>query len=61
MDDLVQRMVHQSSQDLSPAEQPETWVEVDEDAKWEIRAADAFTAAAGRLSRAGRSWAVCAG
>jgi carbamoyl-phosphate synthase/aspartate carbamoyltransferase/dihydroorotase len=43
MNDLVQRMVHNPRRIFALPEQPETWVEVDMDAKWELRAADTFT------------------
>lgn len=40
LDDLVQKSVINPRQIFHLPEQPETWVEVDEDARWEIRAAD---------------------
>jgi carbamoyl-phosphate synthase/aspartate carbamoyltransferase/dihydroorotase len=41
--DLIQRMVDKPKEIFSIAEQPETWVEVDPDEKWEIRAANTCT------------------
>ena len=43
MNDLIQRMVHNPRRIFALPEQSETWVEVDMDANWEIRAADTFT------------------
>jgi carbamoyl-phosphate synthase/aspartate carbamoyltransferase/dihydroorotase len=40
MDDLLTRMVANPRRIFGLPEQPETWVEVDEDAKYELRAAD---------------------
>lgn len=40
LDDLIQKSVINPRQIFHLPEQPETWVEVDEDARWEIRAAD---------------------
>jgi len=43
LDQLVERMHTNPRRIFSLPEQPETWVEVDEDARYEIRAADQFT------------------
>ena len=54
MDDLIEKMHTNPKRIFNLPEQPETWVEVDENAEYEIHAAEQFTAAAGRRSRAGR-------
>jgi carbamoyl-phosphate synthase/aspartate carbamoyltransferase/dihydroorotase len=43
MEDLVQKMVIKPRQLFKVKEQPETWVEVDTEAKWEIHASNTFT------------------
>ena len=43
LDDIVQKSVINPRKIFHLPEQPETWVEVDEDAEYEIRAADQFT------------------
>lgn len=43
LEDLVQRMVTRPRQIFSIPDQPETWVEVDPEAQWEIHAANTFT------------------
>ncbi len=43
MDGLIQRMVKNPRKIFNIPEQPETWVEIDPEARWEIRAADTFT------------------
>jgi carbamoyl-phosphate synthase/aspartate carbamoyltransferase/dihydroorotase len=43
MDDLICKMVINPRKLFSVPEQPETWIEVDMDEKWEIHAADNFT------------------
>lgn len=43
LDDLIQKSVINPRQIFHLPEQPETWVEVDEDARWEIRAADLYS------------------
>src|SRR5215211_6685494 len=43
LDDLVQKSVINPRRIFHLSEQPETWIEVDENAKYEIRAADQFT------------------
>jgi carbamoyl-phosphate synthase/aspartate carbamoyltransferase/dihydroorotase len=43
LDDLVQRMVTHPRQIFNLPDQPETWVEVDPDEVWEIKAAETFT------------------
>lgn len=43
MDDLIQRSVINPRRIFNLPGQPETWVEVDENAEYEIRAADQFT------------------
>lgn len=43
IDDIIQRSVINPRKIFNLPEQPETWVEVDEDAEYEIRAADQFT------------------
>jgi dihydroorotase-like cyclic amidohydrolase len=43
MDDIVQKAVTNTHRIFGISEQPETWVEVDEDAEYEIHAADQFT------------------
>jgi len=40
MDNIVQKSVINPRKIFSLPEQPETWVEVDEDARYELRAAD---------------------
>jgi carbamoyl-phosphate synthase/aspartate carbamoyltransferase/dihydroorotase len=40
LDDLIQKMVSNPQKIFSLPEQPETWVEVDENASYEIRAAE---------------------
>jgi dihydroorotase-like cyclic amidohydrolase len=42
-DDLIQKSVLNPRKIFRLPEQAETWIEVDEDAKYEIRAADQFT------------------
>ena len=42
-DELVARMVTNPRRIFNLAEQPDTWIEVDPDAEYEIRAADAHT------------------
>jgi carbamoyl-phosphate synthase/aspartate carbamoyltransferase/dihydroorotase len=43
MNDLIQRMVTKPREIFSISEQPETWVEIDPDEKWEIHAANTYT------------------
>ena len=43
MDDIIQKSVINPGRIFHIPVQPETWIEVDEDAKYEIRAADQFT------------------
>lgn len=43
MDDILQKSVINPRRIFHVPEQPETWIEVDEDATYEIRAADQFT------------------
>ena len=43
MDDLVARMATNPRRIFGLPEQPETWIEVDPDAEYEIRAAEAYT------------------
>ena len=43
LDDLIQRMVTRPRQIFAIPEQPVTWVEVDADEEWEIRAVNNFT------------------
>jgi carbamoyl-phosphate synthase/aspartate carbamoyltransferase/dihydroorotase len=43
VDDIVQKSVINPRKIFSLLEQPETWVEVDENAEYEIKAADQFT------------------
>ena len=43
MEDLIQRMVIKPRQIFRIPEQPETWVEVEPEEKWEVRAANMFT------------------
>ena len=43
VDDLIQKMHVNPKKIFHLPEQPETWVEVDEDAEYEIRSADQFT------------------
>jgi len=43
MDDLIQRMVVNPRRIFGLPEQPETWIEVDKDVRWEIRAAQMHT------------------
>jgi dihydroorotase-like cyclic amidohydrolase len=43
MDDFIQKAVTNTRKIFSIPEQPETWIEVDEKAEYEIRAADQFT------------------
>lgn len=43
MDDIVQKSVHNPGKIFNLPEQPETWIEVDEQAGYEIRAAEQFT------------------
>ena len=43
LDDLIQRMVTRPRQIFAIPEQPVTWVEVDADEEWEIRAVNHFT------------------
>ena len=43
MDDLIVRMVTKPAKIFSIPSQPETWVEVDPEEEWEIKAADTFT------------------
>ena len=43
MNDLIQRMVTRPREIFSIPEQPETWVEIDPDEKWEIHAANTYT------------------
>ncbi len=43
LDDIVQRSVLNPREIFRLPEQPETWIEVDENAEYEIRAADQFT------------------
>jgi carbamoyl-phosphate synthase/aspartate carbamoyltransferase/dihydroorotase len=43
MDDLVARMVTNPRRIFGLLEQPDTWIEVDSDAAWDIRAADMFS------------------
>jgi carbamoyl-phosphate synthase/aspartate carbamoyltransferase/dihydroorotase len=43
LDDLLLRMVANPRRIFQLPEQPETWVEVDTDVRWEIRARDTFT------------------
>ena len=43
IDELVARMVTNPRRIFNLPEQPDTWIEVDPDAKYEIRAADAYT------------------
>ncbi len=43
IDDLVSRMVDRPRQIFAIPDQPETWVEVDPDETWEIRAVNTFT------------------
>ena len=42
-DDLIQKMYTNPRRIFNLPEQPETWIEVDEDAEYEIRAAEMFT------------------
>ena len=42
-DELVARMVTNPRRIFSLPEQPDTWIEVDPDVEYEIRAADAYT------------------
>jgi carbamoyl-phosphate synthase/aspartate carbamoyltransferase/dihydroorotase len=43
MDDIIQRSVINPQRIFHLPEQPETWIEIDEHAEYEIRAADQFT------------------
>lgn len=43
MDDIIQRMVMQPAKIFHIPAQAETWVEIDPEAEWEIKAADTFT------------------
>jgi carbamoyl-phosphate synthase/aspartate carbamoyltransferase/dihydroorotase len=43
LDDLVARMHTNPRRIFGLPEQPETWIEIDPDARWEIRAAECFT------------------
>jgi len=43
LDDLIQKMYTNPRRIFNLPEQPETWIEVDEDAEYEIRAAEMFT------------------
>ena len=43
LDDLIQKSVIQPRKIFNIPEQPETWIEVDEEAKYEIHASDQFT------------------
>jgi dihydroorotase-like cyclic amidohydrolase len=43
IDDIIQKSVINPGKIFNIPEQPETWIEVDEDADYEIRAADMFT------------------
>ena len=43
LDDIIQRMVTNPRHIFNIPEQPDTWIEVDEDARWEIRAQDLHT------------------
>jgi dihydroorotase-like cyclic amidohydrolase len=43
LDDIVQKSVHNPRKIFHLPEQPETWIEVDETAEYEIKAADQFT------------------
>jgi carbamoyl-phosphate synthase/aspartate carbamoyltransferase/dihydroorotase len=43
IDDIIQKSVVAPREIFNLPEQPETWVEVDEDAEYEIKAADQFT------------------
>jgi len=43
LDNLIQKMYTNPRKIFSLSEQPETWIEVDEDAEYEIRAAEQFT------------------
>jgi carbamoyl-phosphate synthase/aspartate carbamoyltransferase/dihydroorotase len=43
MEDLIQRMVTRPRQIFKIPEQPETWIEIDPNAEWEICAAQTFT------------------
>jgi carbamoyl-phosphate synthase/aspartate carbamoyltransferase/dihydroorotase len=43
LDDLIQKSVINPRKIFNLPEQPETWIEVDEDAEYEIKAADQFT------------------
>ncbi len=61
LDDVICRMHDNPRRIFSLPAQPDTWIEVDEDAAYEIRAAGLTPAAAGRPSRAGGCTAACAG
>ncbi len=43
IDQVIGKMLHQPATHLSMPEQAETWIEVDPDAAYEIRAADQYT------------------
>jgi len=43
VDELIQKMVHKPRQVFNLPHQPETWVEIDPDIEWEIRAAGTFS------------------
>jgi carbamoyl-phosphate synthase/aspartate carbamoyltransferase/dihydroorotase len=43
MDDIIQKSVTNPRKIFNIPEQPETWIEVDENAEYEIRAAEQFT------------------
>jgi carbamoyl-phosphate synthase/aspartate carbamoyltransferase/dihydroorotase len=43
MDDIVQKSVVNPRRIFNLPEQPETWIEVDENAQYEIKAAEQFT------------------
>ena len=43
MDDLLARMVTNPRRIFKIPEQPDTWIEIDQDAEWELRAAHTYT------------------
>ena len=43
LDDLIQKMYINTKRIFHLPDQPETWIEVDEDAKYEIKASEQFT------------------
>jgi carbamoyl-phosphate synthase/aspartate carbamoyltransferase/dihydroorotase len=43
IDDIIQKSVTNPRKIFNLPKQPETWIEVDEDAEYEIKAADQFT------------------